>query len=94
MLIVIALNSPSLANSQKIAIRDAIIIRINMDQEPALCGQAVRALGKIGDSRGLPLLRQVVQKDPGVLMRQGKETYPVRDWAADAVKQIEDRSPK
>jgi hypothetical protein len=94
MLTVIALNSPSLANDKKTAIRAAIINRITVEQEPALRGQAVRALGKIGDSRDLALLRQVVQKDPEVLVKQGKETYPIREWAADSIKQIEDRSGK
>jgi HEAT repeats len=92
MLAVIALHAPSLANDKKTVIRDALSARITMDPEPALRGQAVRALGKIGDSRDLALLRHVAQTDPEVLVNQGKQTHPIRDWAADAVKQIEDRS--
>ena len=92
MLTVIALNAPSLTNNKKTEIREAIVTRITSDQEPALRGQAVRALGKIGDTQDLTLLRQVAQMDAEVVVRQGIQTYPIREWAVDAIKQIEDRS--
>jgi hypothetical protein len=62
-----------------------------MDKEINLRLAAVARLADVGDRTDLPLLSRLAESDPHRNVNHGKESYPVREAARQAIAAISSR---